>query len=233
MGKKEKLQKLIEKVAAISYHSTDIYWVGTHDFKNCVFLNNAYEKTFCYPKDAILRDFKIISTYLTNSSRGSYDPFLEMPLKIKKGYSGVFSATYSIIRGGDGRIRTISDHGQLVYDAHGEHIGFTGVARDISSDLIRQQLPVQMLKQFPSSDKKKYYLKGKYKKIYLSSRQAECAFYLIQGKTAKQTAQLLNLSPRTIEHIHLTIKNKLGVNYRSDVFDTLIEADFIEVLMDD
>ena len=29
MGKKEKLQKLIEKVAAISYHSTDIYYKAT------------------------------------------------------------------------------------------------------------------------------------------------------------------------------------------------------------
>lgn len=43
----------------------------------------------------------------------------------------------------------------------------------------------------------------------LSDREKECLFLQLNGKTAKETAQLLFLSPRTIEYHFENIKNKL------------------------
>ncbi len=43
----------------------------------------------------------------------------------------------------------------------------------------------------------------------ISKREYQCLFFAAQGKTAKETAKILKISPRTIE-IHLqNIKNKL------------------------
>lgn len=50
---------------------------------------------------------------------------------------------------------------------------------------------------------KKYYLGGQFGNVAFSKREAECLKHLYQGKTAKQIAKILQLSPRTIE-THLT-----------------------------
>lgn len=232
MEKIDKLNELIKKLAIISRNSHDIYWMSTSDFKTCVFLNDAYENIFRYPKGIILKDLKVFSSYLKRAGHECYNPFLEMVKKTQQeGPNATYNETFHIIRGGDGRIRTVNDCGHPLYDEHGEHLGFSGVARDISSDLIRKQLPNPIMNFFQLSDRKKYYLKGKYKNIYLSPRQAECALYLLQGKTAKQTAKILKLSPRTIEEVIGNIKAKLGLHYRSDIFDALIESDFIDILI--
>ncbi len=105
------------------------------------------------------------------------------------------------------------------------------MARDISSDPnSRKQLPNLITNFFQLSDRKKYYLKGKYKK-YLLIAPSSPAPNLLQGKTAKQTAKILKLSPRTIEEVIGNIKAKLGLHYRSDIFDALIESDFIDILI--
>ena len=227
-----KLKILVENLAIISKNSRDIHWMSTSDFKTCIFLNNAYEEIFRYPKDEVLEDLRNFSNYLQRSSRECYKPFLEMAERTKnEGPKAIYNETYQIVRGDDRRIRIISDHGHPIFSLDGQHLGFAGIARDISNEIARKQFPSQLLKLFPQSDKTRYYLKRKYQKVYLSQRQAECAFYILQGKTAKQIAKILQLSPRTIEDIIKNIKNKLGLNFRSDIFDALIEGEFIDSLI--
>lgn len=48
--------------------------------------------------------------------------------------------------------------------------------------------------------------------IMLSNREYECLNYIAHGKTAKEIASTLNLSPRSIELYIKNIKNKLNVN---------------------
>ena len=57
------------------------------------------------------------------------------------------------------------------------------------------------------------------KKIKLSKRQAECLHYLKHGKTYKECAYLMGLSPRTIEHYVDDLKNKLNVYSKSQLIE--------------
>lgn len=56
----------------------------------------------------------------------------------------------------------------------------------------------------------------------LSAREQECVRYFLQGKTAKETAYLLNLSYRTIEEYFTNIKKKLHCRNKRDLIDLFI-----------
>jgi len=63
-----------------------------------------------------------------------------------------------------------------------------------------------------------------------SPRQMECLFFLIRGKTTKQIAQILNLSPRTIEEHIIQIKLKMNCNSISQVIEQSISEGYINLL---
>ena len=53
----------------------------------------------------------------------------------------------------------------------------------------------------------------------LTKRESECFKIFTTNKTAKEIANILNLSPRTVE-LHISnIKHKLGVNYKNQLLD--------------
>ena len=54
-------------------------------------------------------------------------------------------------------------------------------------------------------------------------RQKECLQYLVRGKTAKEIADILGLSKRTIENYIDTIKVKFNVSTRSELIDLIID----------
>lgn len=51
----------------------------------------------------------------------------------------------------------------------------------------------------------------------LSNRELECLFLILRGKTAKQIAEIMDLSKRTVEFYIENIKNKFGCNTKSDL----------------
>lgn len=80
-----------------------------------------------------------------------------------------------------------------------------------------------LIKEFFKKTKiNRYYLKDN-KNIYLSPREFECLFYLSTGKNMKQVAQVLNLSPRTVETYLVKIKNSYGVNYKNDLIHLFLD----------
>lgn len=54
----------------------------------------------------------------------------------------------------------------------------------------------------------------------LSKRERECLIFLLQGKTAKETATNLGLSPRTVESYFENIKKKLKCWSKGELFET-------------
>lgn len=55
--------------------------------------------------------------------------------------------------------------------------------------------------------------------VYLSRREKECLQLCVRGKSAKQTARILGLSHRTVEHYIDNIKFKLKVTSKSELID--------------
>lgn len=58
----------------------------------------------------------------------------------------------------------------------------------------------------------------------LSDRERECVHHLIRGMTYKEIANVLEISPRTVEGHIENIKNKLGCYSRSDIFSAIFES---------
>lgn len=64
----------------------------------------------------------------------------------------------------------------------------------------------------------------------LSTRELECLFFLLRGKTAKTIARILSLSPRTVEHYIDQIKSKLGCTSKESVIERTIDMGYLAVL---
>ncbi|KTD05455.1 PAS and helix-turn-helix domain-containing protein [Fluoribacter gormanii] len=62
-----------------------------------------------------------------------------------------------------------------------------------------------------------YTLNGNENKYGLSSRECECVFLLIRGKSAKEIGVLLSLSKRTIESYIENIKNKMDCKNKAEI----------------
>ena len=71
-----------------------------------------------------------------------------------------------------------------------------------------------------------YPLKGISGNLHLSPREAECVFFLLRGHTIKEVANILDLSPRTIEFYLKNIKTKLSCNKKREVLDIIRQSSF-------
>ena len=70
---------------------------------------------------------------------------------------------------------------------------------------------------------RRYYLQNDVSHLYLTQREAECIFLILQGYTLKETATELSLSPRTIEFYFKRIKEKFGCNNRANLIKLLMQ----------
>lgn len=68
------------------------------------------------------------------------------------------------------------------------------------------------------------------KATLLSSREKECLELLLQGKTAKETAAALHLSPRTVESYFVNLKKKLKCTHKGDLFSAALILKKLELL---
>jgi DNA-binding CsgD family transcriptional regulator len=75
-----------------------------------------------------------------------------------------------------------------------------------------------------------YVLNDTYHETLLSKRQSECMFFLLRGKTAKDIAKILRLSPRTVEEYIDQIKSKLNCNTKSDLIEKAIQLGYINII---
>lgn len=221
------LEAFIRVLNTLSYDSEDVYWIGMPDFKRCLYVNPAYEKIWRHPREAILKDIRSWDKFLFPQDLKNYHPLLEMTKKIKQeGPLAQYKEKYRIITP-QGEIKWIEDRGNPLYDHNGQYIGVCGVAVDVTCKDILTQASKYLFTYFPKNKQSRFYLKGRHKNVYLTRREAECAFYLLKGKTSKETAKLLNISYRTVEDIIQKIKNKLNINYRSELFEVLTDCQFL------
>lgn len=64
----------------------------------------------------------------------------------------------------------------------------------------------------------------------LSNRQLECLFFLLRGQTSKRIAEILSLSPRTVEDYINEIKFKMHCFTRSQIIEKAINEGMIHII---
>lgn len=222
------LQSLIAVFNTISIQSNDMYCIAAPDFKHCFYVSSSYEDHFGFSRKALLKDIRYWESGLLPSDLKNNRPLLELAKQIRKdGEPKSYEDKYRI-RTPEGEIKWLEDKSLSLYSSNGEYIGICGIARDVTCQESLQGFSVA-LADFPENDISRYFLKGKNKNVYLTSREAECAFYLLKGNTAKDTGKTLGISPRTVEDLLQKIKNKLNVKYQSELIMELIESQFIHL----
>lgn len=75
-----------------------------------------------------------------------------------------------------------------------------------------------------------YYLGDKYPDVYLTLREAQCIYQLIQGATFAVTADRLNLSPRTVEYYVKNMRSKLHVANKIELVALVMRTDFLKII---
>ena len=107
-----------------------------------------------------------------------------------------------------------------------------------SSELTISELHEKKLKKcIKSLEIKKLYLPSKKTEIpvYLTKREYESLFFLCKGKSSKQIAHILKISPRTVEEYLKTCKQKLRVYNKYELINRALqmEIDKLFIVVED
>ena len=73
-----------------------------------------------------------------------------------------------------------------------------------------------------------YGLGSKYGDAYFTRREAECMVLLLKGKTINSVADILELSPRTVEYYIKNMKFKIGCRTKFELVDLVYASEFME-----
>lgn len=90
---------------------------------------------------------------------------------------------------------------------------------------IARQLTYNELKRINS-----YMLNNEAKKIILTGCQSQVLFFLLRGKTIKQIALLLNLSPRTIDDYLEQLRIKFHVQNKYELINKAIKYNVLHTI---
>ena len=82
-------------------------------------------------------------------------------------------------------------------------------------------------------DLRTYYLGDAYPKLYLTKREAECMFWLMQDCTIAQAAFHMRLSARTVEFYVKNLKGKLSCQTKKELVSKILQTNLIAQLEKD
>lgn len=82
-------------------------------------------------------------------------------------------------------------------------------------------------------DLRMYYLGDQYPNIYLTKREAECMFWLVQNNTIGVTALKMALSARTVEFYVKNMKIKLRCVNKKQLIEKVLQTNLLQQLEKD
>ncbi|MCK4869508.1 MAG: helix-turn-helix transcriptional regulator [Gammaproteobacteria bacterium] len=85
-------------------------------------------------------------------------------------------------------------------------------------------------KSFKRRKPEGFKLGKEYPDVKFSRREAECMVMFLQGMTMRDTAQALDLSPRTVEFYVKNMRQKVGCRTKSELINIVANSDFVLLL---
>lgn len=64
--------------------------------------------------------------------------------------------------------------------------------------------------------------------IKITARESACLYYLCQGLSTKETAQLLNIQPRTVEQYLVKLREKFGCRTKLALLSKALKLKILE-----
>ena len=124
-------------LAKFAERSKEIFWIRSPDYRRQLFVSPSYAEIWGRSCESLYKNSNEWLDYVHPEDK----PQLEVDIKKRIPYSGQegsFLTEYRCIRP-DGSIRWIRDETFPVYNDHQEHIGFAGIAQDITRQKYLEQ----------------------------------------------------------------------------------------------
>ena len=220
-------QKTVLHLLNAFQHSPDFYfWKDSNHVYQM--MNQSMAKSFGHKSHEVSFDCITDYHHLTKAVELA-DEFIKNDIKIMESASATTSL--EIFFNSDNELRLHYVRKTPLVDENGTIIGVAGYIADSSScPFIRSvyyMLPeIKEITRQNTKQKKQivYQLKASYDQFNLSRRESEALYYVIRGKTAKETGRILNISYKTVEKYHENLKHKLDCTTRSQVIEKAIAA---------
>ncbi|MCH9644305.1 MAG: helix-turn-helix transcriptional regulator [Gammaproteobacteria bacterium] len=104
------------------------------------------------------------------------------------------------------------------------------VLDEVMQKPIEPTIPVVQVKKPKHYKGSHYYLGEHYNNVYLTSREAQCVYHMLQGCTIKDTAKHLSLSPRTVEFYVKNMRLKVNAVSKSELLEMLMRTNLPQEL---
>lgn len=138
-----------------------------------------------------------------------------------------------IHRFSDGKIRTCISKKTPLRDKQGTIIGTITQTSEINKAILKKigGLLIESNSKYNMRETNSItLLTDKDDKYKLTKRESECLFYTLRGKTAKEIARILKLSPRTIEDYLDKVKMKFFCASKSELISKAFEDNYLTTL---
>jgi PAS domain S-box-containing protein len=132
------LENLTDFLSKLAEKSESVYWLSSPDFSRIAYISPAYEKIWGRSREILYKNPEVWIDYLVKGDVKDRHPIKEMAEKIKvMGVNARFDESYRIKRP-NGEIRWIIDRGFPVFGDDGICYGVTGVAIDVTDELVEE-----------------------------------------------------------------------------------------------
>lgn len=222
---------------AAAQHANLIFWMRSIDYKKQIYVSETFTKVFGISITTFIANPSSFDSFVIPEDFQSFKTIDNKRIIKTDEIQSDFN--YYRIVNMHGQVKQMCDRSFPIFDRQGRQVAIAGIAGDITHHiqqdarflrpqqhlvddinilfaevnkalgdlkLIANEKPIVLPSQIIAN--KPYLIDGQH--FSVSTRQADCINYALQGKTIKQIARQLNLSPRTVEE-HLNIlKNKLA-----------------------
>lgn len=101
---------------------------------------------------------------------------------------------------------------------------------DLTDDMENYAVEINSDKKREARDLRTYYLGKEYPNIYLTKREAECMFWIVQDCTIAETALKMGLSARTVEFYVKNMKLKLQCKNKNKLTEKILLSNLLQQL---
>lgn len=219
----------------LAENSEQVYWIRSIDYCEQIYLSPGFEKVFQQPCDLLYEHPKAFSDFLVSENRSSFmKSYVSRHIQTDSDKHIIYQ-----IKRPSGEVRTIKDNFFTLYNSDLKPSYAAGVALDITNKLnsVETKYSISDIQDQHSLNSNNFQ-NELYEKLKLSSededeqqkltkslsrREKQCAYYLLKGYSAKQTAEILHLSPRTVEDYINSLKHKYACKSKLQLIQIILK----------
>ncbi len=237
---------IVDLITSIEQRPNEYFWLRTPDFSQQLYISDTFKESWGRPIEQLYEHPTAFRDALVPDDEEIIKRYHERANTKNPGEPQ--STILSRLLKPSGEIEYLRDTCFGLQDSYGNLIGKAGIGKIITSsewenDLegrVKEKHPIkEILKSLqekhialaPAASThptisfmkigNKYIIRTTRGEIALTKRELDCAELLVKGNTAKETARILNISPRTAEEYLDNIRLKLSCRNKLEIIHCL------------